>query len=33
MNVDFYITIDVKREGKDEEQIQMCQRGSRKTES
>lgn len=31
-DVDLYITVDIKREDKDEEEIQMCQRGSWKSD-
>lgn len=27
MNVDIFMIVDVKREDRDEEEIQMCQRG------
>lgn len=33
MNVDIYVIIDVKREDRDEEEIQMCQGGSWKTKN
>lgn len=33
MNVDFYFTVDVKREDRDIDKMQMCQGGSWKTEN
>lgn len=33
MNVDFYFIVDVKREDRDVDEIQMCQRDSWKTEN